>query len=94
MSNPSPAPAVTCEGFYPTNRDAQSQGSHETSGSAKSCTQHVGGSTFGFCSCSDSVPRFVNLGSICVFNADVITFMLDASARINRNVVRLKSNLN
>ena len=34
-----------------------------TSGSAKSCTQNVGGNTYGFCSCSDSVPRFVNQGN-------------------------------
>lgn len=62
MASP-PSPPVTCEGFYPTNRNAQSQGSHVTSGDAKACNQTVGGSTFGWCSCSDSVPRLVNQGS-------------------------------
>lgn len=66
MASPGPAAPVapvTCQGFYPTNRNVQSQGSHVTSGSAKACNQTVGGETFGWCSCSDSVPRIVNQGS-------------------------------
>ena len=58
----SPTGHVTCEGFYKTDRDAQATGS-KVVGGAKSCTQSVGGNTFGWCSCSDSVPRFVNQGS-------------------------------
>lgn len=53
-------PPVSCEGFYPTNEAAQKMGSYVTTSDAKSCAQQVGGNTFGWCSCSDSVPRMVN----------------------------------
>ena len=55
-------PPTTCEGFYKTDRPAQEAGSSRV-GKALGCTQGVGGNTFGWCSCSDGVPRMVNPGS-------------------------------
>lgn len=55
-------PPPTCMGFYPTNRNAQTMGAHVLPDSSLTCSDKVGGNVFGWCSCSDSVPRFVNVG--------------------------------
>ena len=61
---------VGCDGFYPTNINARETGSY-VDGDSLLCSQSVGGNTFGFCSCSDGVPRFVDQGSELTTCADL-----------------------
>jgi hypothetical protein len=48
-------------GFFETDMNARDPGAHVTGN--EECNSPVGGNVLGYCSCSDSVPRFVDMGS-------------------------------
>jgi hypothetical protein len=54
--------AVGCKGFYATDRNAQERGAKRYNDKPLPCETTIRENTVGWCACSDSMPRFVDLG--------------------------------